>query len=155
MAEFRVGGVNDLMLSLKEIAEIPHDVQYQILDAGADVLIAAQKNSVRAKGLVNTGRLAGSIKGTQKLTSGREGYLQPSVVVYPSGTYPRVARRNKGKGKAKPVRVAEVGFIQNFGAPKRGIKSKSWVDTANEQSAGAVEAAEAAVYDKWLQSKNL
>lgn len=155
MAEFRASGANDLMLSLKELEEIPDEVKYQMLDAGADVLIAAQKNSVRAKGLVNTGRLAGSIKGTQKLTKGREGYMQPSVIVYPSGSYPREARRNKGKGKPKPVRVAEVGFVQNFGAAKRGIRPKAWMDSANEQAAGAMEAAEAAVYDKWLQSKNL
>lgn len=155
MAEFKATGANDLMLSLKEIEAIPEEVKYQMLDAGADVLITAQKNSVRAKGLVNSGRLAGSIKGTRKLTADRGGYMQPSVLVYPSGSYPRVARRRKDKGKAKPVRVAEVGFVQNFGAAKRRIRPTSWMDSANAQAAGAVEAAEAAIYDKWLKSKNL
>lgn len=169
MAEFRASGANDLMLSLKELEEIPHEVQYQMLDAGADVLIAAQKNSVRAKGLVKDKKLLNSISAHRKLSKDKYGYFSPSVLVYPEGQHHKYRRRVVTKvykrskhgrtytvgGNLKTVTNAEVGFIQNFGARHRGIRPTSWMDTANEQAAGAVEAAEAAVYDRWLKSKNL
>lgn len=155
MANFKVNGLDGLTLSLQQIAEIPEDVQYSILEAGADIVKSTQTAKVRAAGLVKSGRLARSIEAQRKALSIGSSNPAPGIVVYPTGTYPREARRKKGKGKPKPVRVAEVGFILNFGAPYRHIRARSWVDNANTQCAAAVEKAEFDVYDKWLKSKNL
>lgn len=40
-------------------------------------------------------------------------------------------------------------------APRRNIPAKRWMQNANEKSAAATTAAQAAVYNKFLESKNL
>ena len=54
---------------------------------------------------------------------------------------------------AKPPTNNDVGFVWEFGAPKRGIQPRQWMRTANEESADDVVAAEFKVYDDWLKSK--
>ena len=72
---------------------------------------------------------------------GKDG--QRSKYVYPRGI------NEKGE------RNAAVAFINEFGAPQRGIQARPFIQTANELSADeAVKAAED-VYDKYLKSKNL
>ena len=50
---------------------------------------------------------------------------------------------------------SEVGFVQAYGAPRRGIHGTDWMNQANEKAAPEVEAAEFAVYDRWLKSLDL
>ena len=51
MAEFSCNGLDDLMLSLQEIAAIPEEVQDEMLRAGADVVAQAQREKVKAYGI--------------------------------------------------------------------------------------------------------
>ena len=147
MARFDAKGIEGLELSLQELAEIPDEVVEEMLDAAAEVTVRAHKNEIRALGLVDTGMLAGSIKPVKK-AGGRSNDFKRHVLVYPAGK--RGTRKRK-----KDVTNSEVGFVHEFGAPKRGIPARQWMRKANEKCAPEVEAAEFAVYDRWLKSKNL
>lgn len=146
MAEFGCAGLDDLMLSLQEIAEIPVDVQDEILGAQADVVVEAQREKVRAFGIYDGSspvHVANSIKKGRPKTrrSGRVVYVTP------------MGSRTRGKSKRQKTRNAEILFVNEFG--KRGQAARPAVATANEESAEATTMAGFRVYDAWLKSKDL
>ena len=143
MAEFSCNGLDDLMLSLQEIAAIPEEVQDEMLRAGADVVAQAQREKVRAYGIYDGSsprHVADSIKpGKVKLKKG-----QRIIYVSPTGS------RRRGK---TVTRNSEILFVNEYG--RRGQKARPAVRDANEASAEATTAAQAEVYDKYLRSKDL
>lgn len=156
MAEFSFKGLDEVRLSLKEVAELPDEVVDEILNAGADVLVPAQRREAEKLGKIggyrnpkqtrdySTGTTARSIKkGRVKIAKngGRVLYVTP------------VGSRTRGKKKPRATRNAEIAFANEFGT--RTIHARGFMKAANEQSAGAVEKAEFDVYDRWLKSKNL
>ncbi len=144
MAKFQAEGIDGLMLSLQEFQEIPDDVVEDMLEAAGDVVVDAQKKSVMALGLVDSGRLLNSIKAHAKI--GRiNGQRKRYVLVYPDGKH----------GDSVDVTNNEVGFVHEFGAPKKGIPARQWMRAANEACADAMVQAEFTVYDRWLKSKDL
>lgn len=174
MATFHAEGIDGLMLDLAAVAELPDDVIGEILDAGGQVVANAQKQELESLGLTKTRKLKDSIKVFKKVGRGYVGggYGEPFkhyVLVYPAGKRGQRKRRKVTKaykrskhgrtytygGDIKDVTNAEVGFIHEFGAPHKGIPAKQWMRTANEKAADAMAAAELAVYDQWLKSKNL
>jgi hypothetical protein len=136
MAKFETGGLGDLELTLKEIAEIPDEVAERMVSAGADVVARAQRQSISEHGLVNTGQLQSSIK---KRVYKAKGKQKPYALVGPSG-----------KRKDSNYTNNDAGFIQEFGAPGRNIKPTEWMRTAVERSADAVVNAEIKVWDEWI-----
>ena len=143
MAEFSCNGLDDLMLSLQEIAAIPEEVQDEMLRAGAEVVAQAQREKVRAYGIYDGSspkHVADSIKpGKVKLKKG-----QRIIYVSPTGS------RRRGK---TVTRNSEILFVNEYG--RRGQKARPAVRDANEASAEATTAAQAEVYDKYLRSKDL
>ena len=143
MAEFSCNGLDGLMLSLQEIAEIPAEVQDEMLRAGADVVAKAQREKVRDYGIYDGSspkHVADSIKpGKVKLKKG-----QRIIYVSPTGS------RRRGK---TVTRNSEILFVNEYG--RRGQKARPAVRDANEASAEATTAAQAEVYDKYLRSKDL
>ena len=143
MAEFSCNGLDWLMLSMQEIAEIPEEVQDEMLRAGAEVVAKAQREKVRAYGIYDGSSLkhvADSIKpGKVKLKKG-----QRIIYVSPTGS------RRRGK---TVTRNSEILFVNEYG--RRGQKARPAVRDANEASAEATTAAQAEVYDKYLRSKDL
>ena len=143
MAEFSCNGLDGLMLSLQEIAEIPENVQDVMLHAGAEVVAKAQREKVRAYGIYDGSspkHVADSIKpGKVKLKKG-----QRIIYVSPTGS------RRRGK---TVTRNSEILFVNEYG--RRGQKARPAVRDANEASAEATTAAQAEVYDKYLRSKDL
>ena len=140
MAEFGVTGLDELMLSMQEIAQIPDDVVDEILNAQADVTVEAQKAAGRQMGVEDTGITL------QKLKKGRVKLRKGQRVLYitPTGS------RKRGKTR---TRNAEIAFINEFG--KKGQKARPFIKLGNEKSAEAATAAGFRVYDRWLKSKNL
>lgn len=132
----RTTGLDDLIGSFDKLMDIPDEVQEAMLNAEADVVAAAQKAKLEELGLHKTGQLKKSISRKGKIEKkGMRRYLD----VYPQGI------REDG------TRNAEVGFILEYGAPKRGIPASGWMKNANEEcSEEAVEAA-ADVYNKFLE----
>lgn len=168
MAKFNAEGIDGLVLSLQEFAEIPDEVVEEMLDAAAEVTVKAHRRSIRALGLVDTGALAGSILAHKKVGK-VDGERKRYVLVYPTGkrgTRNRklVTKKYKNSKHGRTYTVGgdtvevthnEVGFIHEFGAPRRGIPAKQWMRKANELCAPDVEQAEFEIYDRWAQSKNL
>ena len=168
MAKFNAQGIEGLELSMKEFEEIPDDVVEEMLKAGGAVVAAAQRKKIRSLGLVKTGKLLESIQAVSKAGGAKNGWRR-HVLVYPAGKHGSRKRRTVTKayknsksgrtytygGDVKTVTSGEVGFIQEFGAPRKGIKAKQWMRLANEESADAMVQAEFEVYDRYLTSKDL
>lgn len=147
MAKAEFSGIDELMLSMQQVAELPDEVVEEMLDAAGEVTVRAHKAKIRALKLVDSGKLVESIKAHRKTGRVKNG-SQRHVLVYPTGKH---GTRRKGKD----VSNSEVGFIQEFGAPRKGIKGKNWMKTANEECADEVTRAEFAIYDRWLKEKGL
>lgn len=143
MAEFGCTGLDGLMLSFQEIMEIPEEVQDEILNAQADVVVEAQRRKIKAYGIYDGSspvHVANSVKkGRVKLKKGAR-----VLYVTPTGT------RTRGKVK---TRNAEIAFVNEFG--RRDQKARPAIGDANEESAEAATQAAFRVYDEWLKSKNL
>ena len=140
MARISVNGLDSLMDDLLTVAEIPDDVAEEMLDAEAAIVEEAQVYTGMKMGVYRSGETLRSIT-HGKMKRGKDG--QRSKYVYPRGI------NEKGE------RNATVAYINEFGAPQRGIQARPFIQTANELSADeAVKAAED-VYDKYLKSKNL
>lgn len=144
MANVTIGGLDDLMADFAELARLPDKVAEDILNAEADVIVPAQQEEIRKrwKGPHSEGISAKSVKkGKVKKQNGGH-----SLAVYPQGT------RKRGK---KSVRNGEIAFINEYGAPGRGIAARPAISTANKKKEKeAVEAGEK-VYHAYLDSKNL
>lgn len=143
MAEFTEYGLDQLRLSLEEIADIPEGVLLEMLSAQGEVVKQGQER--RLAGMKwkdeSTGQLARSIQVSGKL---KRGAGAPALYVYPQGV------RRDGK-----TRNAEVGFLQEYGAPRRGVEGRQWMRLANEESAEEAVRAAAEVYSRWLEGEGL
>lgn len=140
MAEFKADGLDSLMLSMQEIAEIPDDVQDEMLNAQANVVVRAQKRKIRAYRIYDTGQAQRSIKkGKVKVKKGTR-----VIYITPTGT------RKRGE---KQTRNAEILFVNEYG--RRGKKARPAIRDANVESADETTAAGMEPYDRWLKSKGL
>lgn len=161
MAKFLAQNFNALMLDMAAIEELPEAVVDEMLKTSADIGLEAMQKSLKSLGLVDTGQLIDSLTAVKK--KGKDGKLH--YLVYPSGsrrdTYTggklrRVSIKGHRKsGAAIKMSNNDVGFVLEFGAPKRNKKAYQWLRLALEQSAEAISAAQMRIYDKWLKSKNL
>lgn len=146
MAKLSVNGLDNLMLSLEEIAAIPDDVAREMLDAEAKVVEEYQMGSAATmlNGPYSTGQTALSIR-RGKMKRGRDGAR--TVYVTPTGTNDRV------------VRNAEVAFINEFGIPRskgrQARPGRQFIRIANEKAADPAVAEAEKIYDEFLKSKNL
>lgn len=141
MAYFETGDFESLMLDLQEPANLPDSVQEEMLEAGGKVLLEGQKATIRAMGIVDTGKSAASLE-LGDVKRGSKGEM--SVYISPKGT------RRRGN---TTTRNAEILFINEFG--KHGQPARPAIKTACEKYADKVVDAEAEVYDRYLNSKNL
>jgi len=148
MAKMTYSGADELALSMKEVAELPDRIANDMLQAKGKIVADAQKKKITATILnrPSSGVLAKSVKVSRMKTrkSGDERY----VTVYPQGTHHTTST-------GKKVSNNEVFFINEFGAPKRGIAAKGIARAANEESAPQANDAEFQIYDRFLKSKNL
>ncbi len=137
MATFSVDGLDDLALSLSEISEIPEDIQDEILNAQADILIPQIQERGRGYGVERSGMTLRSIK-KGKAKKGKNGRV---LVVAPRG-------RNK-----KKVSYSEIAFLNNYGSRKQS--ARPFFTDAVAVSEQTMHKAAERVYDRWLKSKNL
>lgn len=158
MANIDFHGLDELRLTVQDVANLPESVQDEMLNAGADIVVAAQRaeaaklgKSYRNPGQTrdySTGGVAASIK-KGKVKIDKDG--NRVLYITPSGSRTRGGKR-KGK-EPKKTRNAEIAFLNEYGT--HSIHARGWMRKANEQSAEASTAAQAAVYDRYLKSKNL
>lgn len=142
MAKLSVDGLDDLILSLQEIEDIPDDVAAAMLDAEAQVVEEYQMGSAATmlKGPYSTGRTAAAIGRTdmKKRLDGTR-----TMYVYPQGV------NDKGE------RNGAVAFLNEYGVPSRKIPARPFIKLANEAAAGPAVEEAAKIYDEFLKSKNL
>ena len=131
MPKVEIDGLDNLLLSFRELAQIPDEVVDDMLNAQADIAAAAQQEEAK-KMLVGdyvTGTTALSIKkGKIKLKNG-----QRVLYVTPTGT------RKRGKRKISKTRNAEIAFINEYGDPGHRIPARPFIRTANERTAPDIE----------------
>lgn len=145
MASFTYVGLDDLMLSYEQLAEIPDSVIDDMLNSEADVIAKAQKRVglrmgvFRKRGDRPGGMTLSSIKKTEKVKATAAGgrYLD----VYPQG------KNADGNDNA------EVAFVNEYG--KDGQEARPFMRTANEEASGEAAEKAATVHDNWLKSHNL
>ncbi len=144
MAYMEVDGLDGLLDDLEALAGLPDSVGEDILNAEADVIVTAQRDEIgrRWSGRYSEGISAEAVK---KGPVKRKGSGQ-SISVYPQGT------RKRG---GNSVRNAEIAFINEYGAPGRGIAARPAIATANAKAEEAAVEAGAKVFDAYLDSKNL
>lgn len=140
MASFETGDFSKLLLDMQELANLPDSVQKEMLNTGGDILLRGQKATIRAMGIVDTGKTAASLK-KGSVKRGKGGM---SLYISPEGS------RRRGN---TTTRNAEVLFINEFG--KHGQPARPAIKTACEKYADQVVDAQADVYDRYLRSKNL
>lgn len=144
MAKLEVNGMDGLLDDLEALAGLPDSVGEDILNAEADVIVPAQREEIgrRWRGPYSEGISAEAVK---KGPVKRKGSGH-SIFIYPQGT------RKRG---GKSVRNAEIAFINEYGAPGRGIAARPAIATANAKAEEAAVEAGAQVFDAYLDSKNL
>lgn len=145
MAFMSITGVDALLDDLRSLADLPDSVVDGILNAEADVVVQAQREEIQRqwKGPYSMGISAQSIKKDNKVKRDGSGSY---INVYPQGT------RKRGKER---IRNAEIAFINEYGAPKRGIAARPAIKSVViNKGDEAVEAGEK-VYHAYLDSKNL
>lgn len=141
MAEFRAVGLDELALSLQEIAEIPEDIQDEMLRAQGNIVAQAQRESAQRYGIQRTGTLIRSIKpGKVKLDK------HGSRVLYVTP----VGSRVRG---GKKTTNAEIAFLNEYGTRKQ--RARQFMRDANERSAEAATQAAADIYYRWQDSRGL
>lgn len=149
MAHIAVDGLGPLIDDLTELAALPDDVVDDMLNAGADVLVQAQQKEVQQQwnGPYSIGISSESIQKDRKIrTTKYIGITGHYINVYPQG------ERKRG---GRSVRNAEIAFINEYGAPKRGIAARPAIFTANAEAADEAVDASEKVYHAYLDSKNL
>lgn len=147
MARMEVDGLDSLMGDLAALTALPDSVAEGMLNAEADVIVPAQRSEIQRRwnGPYSEGISAQSIK-KGKARKSREGH---SLSVYPQGA------RKRGKKEPKPVRNAEIAFINEYGAPGRGIAPRPAIAAANAKAEKQAVAAGERVYHAYLDKKKL
>lgn len=141
MAEFRAVGLDELALSLQEIAEIPEDIHDEMLRAQGNIVAQAQRESAQRYGIQRTGTLIRSIKpGKVKLDK------HGSRVLYVTP----VGSRVRG---GKKTTNAEIAFLNEYGTRRQ--RARPFMRDANERSAEAATQAAADIYYRWQDSRGL
>ena len=136
MARFDVSGLEELMDGFEKLANIPEETIGQMLKAQAKVVIAHQKRKLASLPMKNrTGQLEDSI-GEGELKRDRDGLL--CLHVFPQGIR-----------RGKKTRNAEVGYIEEYGAPQRGIAPTQWMRLANEEAEEETTKAAQEVLEAW------
>lgn len=151
MGRFIVDGLGPLIDGFASLASLPDDVIDDMLDAGADVIVEAQQAEIQRQwnGPYSMGISAKSIGKDRKIrTTKYVGITGRYINIYPQGD-----RKRSKKGKS--VCNAEIAFINEHGAPERGIAARPAIRTAIAKAEdAAVDAAERA-YHAYLDSKDL
>lgn len=144
MAGFAVEGVGDVLAAFEHESDVPDDVKNKVLKAMADVVAKAQKQTGESMNIRDEENQSGQhILDKIKINKPKLTDDGGSISITFSGT------RTRGN---TTTRNAEIAFINEFGADKKGIEAKQWISHANESSADAANKAGQAVLDAWVET---
>lgn len=156
MGSFNFNGIDSLEMSLAQLAQLSDDEKWSILSAGAEVIRAAHETALKTAFQVITGALSASISVKRKTKDGGViAQIQPTGKHPGTGTGRRMkkehgTRRSSGSYAGSN---AEIAYYLEYGTPR--IAARHWMETANEEAAEEMFAAEQAAWDEHLRSLNL
>ena len=138
-------------MSLAVMSNLPEETAYEILEAGAAVLIEKWKEKLSS--MKRTGQLIESIKAKRKKSG--DGF--PVIRVAPTGKRKNgyTGKRKKRNGRTNGSYLgtnAEVAYFLEYGTPR--MKATHWMEQANEEAHDAILEAECKVFDDFLDSLN-
>ena len=139
MAEFTTVGMEEIEKAFLRMEEVAVRAVPQMLKAGADVLVEAQRAEALAMGLNETGNFVKSIKATVVKGDDTEKYVD----VYPQG---RAKHGNDRKGDKSNVRNATIGFVAEYGTSSQ--QARPYMTTANAKAHEKVIDAELEVWER-------
>lgn len=135
---FTASGLAELIQAFEDIEELPDEVVNGMLEAEADVVVEAQKETAEAMldGPYNKNAVKNAItKGRAKKT--RDG--RDLSITF--------------EGEQHGNRIAEIAFVNEYG--KTNQPARPFIRMANEKSEDEAADKAAEVYDKFLRQKGL
>lgn len=146
MPSFKVKGLDELALDIRKAGDIPDDVKSNIAKAGIEVLVEGTKEFARNMNIYDEESNVHIVDKIKFSKPNTKKTIKSYVTI--SGT------RKRGEKKTK-TRNAEIAFINEFGAHKRGIAPRPFMKKArNKYASKAIDAASKVFYD-WLAKNNL
>ena len=139
MAEFNTVGLEDEIQAFERREQATVQAVPEMLKAGAEVLVQAQKAEAAAMGLNETGGFINSIKATP--VKGDE--TEKHIDIFPQG---RAKHGNDRKGDKSNVRYATIGFVAEYGTSSQA--ARPYQTSANEKAREKVSAAEREVWER-------
>ena len=133
MGSFSTTGLEDIITSFERREQATVEAVPEMLKAGAEVLVQAQREEAKAMGIMDTGGFVNSIKATTVKKSGAETYIE----VFPQG---KTKHGNDRKGDKSKVRYATIGFVNEYGTSSQA--ARPYQTAANEKAREKVSAAE-------------
>jgi hypothetical protein len=154
MATMTVNGIDEFRLAISDISSLPDGVLDDMINAQANIVkpaIVASARTVLKESYINS--KSGKPGGGGKYSKG---------VVAGSVTQTKPKRTSDGKrayltfnGMRGKSRVAEIAFINEYGANRRGIPARPFMRSAIAASEDKAVEAGAKVLDDFLTGKGL
>lgn len=152
MASFTFNGMDELSASFEKLSQLSDEDRMSVIMPAARLLVERQRQMIERLFRKRTGDLANSLTIQQK--SDEDGAY---ANIYLKGKH-RGSSTGKRRGKRRSNgrysgTNAEVGYILEYGSPR--ITARHWMETANEEAADDVVAAEQAAWDDLITQKGL
>lgn len=138
MAEFSTVGLEDVIEAFSRREQATTEAVPKMLQAGATVLVEAQREEAQAMGLNETGGFVKSIKATAVKGDSREKHID----VFPHG---RAKHGNDRKGDKSNVRNATIGFVAEYGTSSQ--PARPYMTVANDKAHSKVVEAQREVWE--------
>ncbi|MBD5503466.1 MAG: hypothetical protein HDR09_06905 [Lachnospiraceae bacterium] len=138
MAEFNTVGLEDVIEAFSRREQAAVTAVPEMLQAGADILVEAQKAEAQAMGLNETGGFINSIKATAVKGNDTEKYIE----IYPQG---KAKHGNERKGDKSNVRYATIGFIAEYGTSSKA--ARPYMTAANDKAREKVVEAQREIWE--------
>lgn len=136
MARMEIEGFGDIEELLNKMGELPDEITDEMLNAGADIVVRAQKDSAgrMLQGPYYKGAVRDSIKkkAPKKTNDGKE-----------------IAIEFVGTQHGEPL--SRIAYVNEYG--KKSQKARPFIKTANESCAEEVIAMEEKILNDWLDSQ--
>lgn len=152
MAKFTCNGMDDIIASFEQVAQLTDEDRMSVIMPGAQLLLERQREKIRSLFHQWTGALADSLT-IREMSDDDGAYAN----IFLEGKHPgsgtgkrRGKRRSNGKYSGTN---AEIGCILEYGSPR--IAATHWMESANEDAADDVAAAQQEAWNELLTKKGL
>ena len=147
MARIDVSGIDAMLAGLEDMVQQTPQLRDAILDAEADVVEPALRQSISDVRLVRSGKLHQSISRRKKKKAG-----VPVILIGPTGEHHRYL---PSPDKTGIVTAGYVGYAGEYGIKSRGIKGREWLKKGIEKSQKQAFDAADAVYDNYMKKNHI